>query len=242
MSGVKENETQGSKPVEAAMKPGAHLANPAPLALGGFATTLLSVSLAMMNFRGVFTQTIFMGDLCFVAGIGLLISAQWEMVRGNTFSYTVLSAYAFFYGGYGVIMIPVLGIVDAYGGYTPEYHNALGFFVLLWAVFNLFFLLASCAVNIVYVLLFLTLELCLCFDAASSFAMADGLVETSANLMTAAGAFAFVSSLLGYYCVFHGLCQEAVPFSIPMGDTSRVWKRWCNNTTSQNSKSEKDMA
>lgn len=47
----------------------------------------------MMNFRGVFTQTIFMGDLCFVAGIGLLISAQWEMVRGNTFSYTVLSAY-----------------------------------------------------------------------------------------------------------------------------------------------------
>lgn len=96
--------------------------------------------------------------------------------------------------------------------------------------------------NIVYILLFLTLELCLCFDAASSFAMADGLVETSANLMTAAGAFAFVSSLLGYYCVFNGLCQEAVPFSIPMGDTSRVWKRWCKKTTSQNSKSEKDMA
>lgn len=61
-------------------------------------------------------------------------------------------------------MIPALGIVDAYGGYTPEYHNALGFFVLckryalklspslsltfsslVWAVFNLFFLLASCA-------------------------------------------------------------------------------------------------
>lgn len=61
--------------------------------MGGFATTFLSLSLAMMNFRGVFTQTIFVGDLCFVAGIGLLISAQWEMVRGNTFSYTVLSAY-----------------------------------------------------------------------------------------------------------------------------------------------------
>jgi hypothetical protein len=120
--------------------------------MGGFATTFLSLSLAMMNFRGVFTQTIFMGDLCFVAGIGLLISAQWEMVRGNTFSYTVLSAYgrsqgiffffskglanlesyrlALFYGGYGVILIPSLGIADAYGGYTAEYHNALGFFVL----------------------------------------------------------------------------------------------------------------
>ncbi|KGO39135.1 GPR1/FUN34/yaaH [Penicillium expansum] len=237
MSTVKENETLVSEPAQPVRKPGAHLANPAPLAMGGFATTLLSVSLAMMNFRGVFTQTIFMGDLCFVAGIGMLISAQWEMARGNTFSYTVLSAYAFFYGGYGVIMIPALGIVDAYGGYTPEYHNALGFFVLLWAVFNLFFLLASCALNIVYILLFLTLELCLIFDAASSFTLADGLIDTSANLMTAAGAFAFVSSLLGYYSVLHYLCEDSLPFSVPMGDTSRAWKPWCKKTTQEDSKS-----
>ncbi|CAG8936463.1 unnamed protein product [Penicillium salamii] len=242
MSTEKENPTLVSRPVETTMKPGAHLANPAPLAMGGFATTLLSVSLAMMNFRGVTSQTIFMGDLCFVAGIGLLISAQWEMVRGNTFSYTVLSAYALFYGGYGVLLIPALGIADAYGGFTPEYHNALGFFVLLWAVFNLFFLLASCTLNIVYILLFLTLELCLIFDAASSFVLADGSVEKSANLMTAAGAFAFVSSLLGYYSVLHYLCEDALPFSVPMGDTSRAWKRWCKKSTSPSMKSDEDMA
>lgn len=64
-----------------------------PLAMGGFATTLLSVSLAMMGFRGVSVQTVFIGDLCFVACIGLLISAQWEIVKGNTFAYTVLTAY-----------------------------------------------------------------------------------------------------------------------------------------------------
>lgn len=61
--------------------------------MGGFATTLLSVSLAMMDFRGVSKQNMFVGDLCFVTFFGLLISAQWEMVRGKTFSYTVLSAY-----------------------------------------------------------------------------------------------------------------------------------------------------
>lgn len=61
--------------------------------MGGFATTLLTVSLAMMGFRGVETQTMFIGDLCGVACIALLISAQWEMVKGNTFSYTVLSAF-----------------------------------------------------------------------------------------------------------------------------------------------------
>lgn len=67
-----------------------------PLAMGGFATTLLTLSLAMMGFRGVETQTVFIANLCFAAGIGMLISAQWEMVRGNTFGYTSLSAFGSF--------------------------------------------------------------------------------------------------------------------------------------------------
>jgi len=96
--------------------------------------------------------------------------------------------------------------------------------------------------NVVYILLFLMLELCLIFDAASSFALADGLAETSANLITAAGAFGFVSSLCGYYCVLHYLCEDSLPFSVPMGDTSRAWKRWCKKTPHQNVKSEEDMA
>lgn len=61
--------------------------------MGGFATTLITVSFAMMNLRDVSVQTLNIGNLCFVASVGLLISAQWEMARGNTFSYTTLSAY-----------------------------------------------------------------------------------------------------------------------------------------------------
>ena len=61
--------------------------------MGGFATTLLTVSLAMMNFRGVTVQTMFVGNLCFVACVGLIISAQWFMIKGDTFSYTVMTAF-----------------------------------------------------------------------------------------------------------------------------------------------------
>lgn len=64
--------------------------------MGGFATTLTSVSLVMMQARGVTNQTVLVADLCFVACVALLISAQWDMVRGQTFSYTVLSAYGTF--------------------------------------------------------------------------------------------------------------------------------------------------
>jgi succinate-acetate transporter protein len=86
------------------------------------------------------------------------------------------------------------------------------------------------------------LELCLIFDAASSFTLADGNVKTSENLITAAGAFGFISALCGYYCVLHYLCEESLPFRVPMGDTSRAWKRWCKKTPRPDIKSEEDMA
>lgn len=47
----------------------------------------------MMGARGVENEGMFIANLLLLAGLGLIISAQWEMVRGNTFPYTVLSAF-----------------------------------------------------------------------------------------------------------------------------------------------------
>lgn len=61
----------------------------------------------------------------------MVISAQWELVLGNTYAYTVLGAFGFFYGGFGLILTPSFGVAQAYGGsHTAEYNNAVGFFVL----------------------------------------------------------------------------------------------------------------
>lgn len=260
----------------------------APMAMGGFATTLLTVSLAMMEFRGVHVQTVFVGNLCFVAGIGLLISAQWEVGNGQgqhlllygppVFWYQVadskiqerlwLMCYkSLFYGGYGAIMIPVLGIADAYGGDdTPEYYNAIGFFVLSKSqshakvvarpdftnntdslgrperlLSDRFHAIVSfrpdrtpvqrntanwsTTSNIVYILIFTTVELCFALDASSYFARADGKIATSDALMKSAGVFGFISGLLGYYTTLHYLCSHALPFRVPMGDTSKYFAR-----------------
>ena len=78
---------------------------------------------------------------------------------GNSFGYTVLSAFGtlpmsttiillltdggFFYGGFGAIITPIFGVTEAYGTDTAQYNNALGYFVLMWTVFNTFFLIAS---------------------------------------------------------------------------------------------------
>ena len=60
----------------------------------------------------------------------MVVSAQWELVLGNTYAYTVLSAFGFFYGGFGAIVTPLFGVQAAYGTNTTGYNNALGFFVL----------------------------------------------------------------------------------------------------------------
>ncbi|KAJ2968165.1 hypothetical protein NQ176_g9311 [Zarea fungicola] len=217
------------------MKPNSHLADPAPLAMAGFATTLLTVSLAMMNFRGVSVQTMFVGNLCFVACIGLLISAQWAMVQGDTFTYTVLTAFGLFYGGYGAVMIPSFGVVDAYGGYTPEFYNAFGFFILIWGVLNLFFLLSSIRISIVYIIVFVCIEFCLVLDGTSQFVKADGHDALYVRMQKAAGAFGFVAGLLGYYSTAHYLCEDALGFKVPMGDTSN----W--SLTKRKSSMDKDL-
>lgn len=86
--------------------------------------SLLQVrSFYMPNQRAILTEH---GSL----GIGMVISAQWELVLGNTYAHTVLSAFGFFYGGFGAIITPLFGVTASYGTDTAEYNNALGFFVL----------------------------------------------------------------------------------------------------------------
>ena len=77
----------------------------------------------------------------------------------------------------------------------------------------------------VSILTFLMIELCFIFDAASYFALADGKVATGAALLKTAGAFGFIAGLLGYYAVLCYLCQDAIPFTLPVGDTAKYFVR-----------------
>ncbi|EME38788.1 hypothetical protein DOTSEDRAFT_180689 [Dothistroma septosporum NZE10] len=202
------------------------LGSPTALAIGAFATTLTTLSLALMGFRGVGVTNAFIGDFFGVAGIGMFVSANWELVLGNTYAYTVLAAFGLFYAGFGFILTPFFGVAESYGGAdTPEYYNAVGFFVLMWAVWNLFFLLGSLPLNLVYIGIFFTVQMAFTLVAAAYFCFADGKMETGKAVQTAGGAFAFASGMLGYYTVANLMCQEAMRFSFPMGDTSRFFKR-----------------
>jgi len=109
----------------------AQLGSPTALAIGAFATTLTTLSFALMGWRDLSVTNAFVGNFFGVAGIGMVISAQWEIILGNTYAYTVLSAFGLFYFGFGIIATPLFGVAESYGGAdTAGYNNALGFFVL----------------------------------------------------------------------------------------------------------------
>lgn len=165
-----------------------------------------------------------------------------ELVLGNSFGYTALSASGenfafllisatrltksgFFYGGFGASVTPIFGVQNSYGSDTAEYNDVLGFFVLMWTVLNLFFLFGSLPINLVYISVFFFVELAFAFIAASYFATADGKPDTAIAIKKAGGVFAFLAGILGYYTVAHLMCQTGLFFRFPMGHTNKYFVR-----------------
>ena len=98
----------------------------------------------------------------------------------------------------------------------------------MWAVWNVFFLIGSLPLNLIYFGIFLTVQLAFTLVAAAYFLAADGNAAAAKQTNIVAGAFAFASGMLGYYTVGNLMCQEATApfgFTWPMGDTSRFFHK-----------------
>ncbi|KAF1848913.1 uncharacterized protein K460DRAFT_279598 [Cucurbitaria berberidis CBS 394.84] len=194
------------------------------LPIGVFATTLTTLSLSLMEWRGVTTNNVFVANFFFAAAFGLVVTAQWELSVGNGFSYTVFSAFGLFYAGYGAILTPAFGVVASYGDDVEQLNNALGFFMMLWTVFALTFLIASLPTNLVYIGIFFTVEFGFMLVAASYFAAADGHAAASVSLKKGGGGFCFVSGIIGWYLTFALLLKDSI-VEFPLGDTSRYFAK-----------------
>ncbi|KAJ0361681.1 hypothetical protein COL26b_013630 [Colletotrichum chrysophilum] len=194
------------------------------LPIGAFSTTLTTLSLSLMEWRGVTTTNVYIANFFFLAAFGLFISAQWELTGGNGFGYSVFSAFGLFYAGYGAILTPSFGVAAAYGDDTKQLNNALGLFMIIWSVFVLAYLVATLPTNVVYILIFILVELCFVLVAASYFALADGHATAAVGLKKSGGVFAFLAGLVGWYLTFHLLLKDSL-VELPLGDTSRYFPK-----------------
>lgn len=119
-----------------------------PLAIGAFATTLTTLSLSLMEWRGVTVTNVFIGNFFFTAGMDSIRNngssdfltvelrnrhahirsmgvGSWQDLRvhGSLCIRSLLCRFWCYYH-------PFLGVKEAYGEDTVQYNNALGFWIL----------------------------------------------------------------------------------------------------------------
>ncbi|KAJ9144210.1 GPR1/FUN34/yaaH [Pleurostoma richardsiae] len=193
-----------------------NFANPAPLGLIAFATSIFLISLFGVQPRGVTEPNVLIGSMIFFGGIAQYIAGIMEFVAGNTFGATVFSAYASFNLAYALIFIPGSGIITAYqdtttGELSPSFSQALALFVWAWFIVSVIFTIASTRSS--WVLLWLLIFVDLTFIL-----IAAGHMSGIEKLITAASGTGFVASFLAYYAGAAGLfANGTTAINLPVG-------------------------
>src|SRR5256885_2770007 len=131
-------------------------ADPAPLGLAAFALTTFMLS----GHNATFIPDVFwVGLALFYGGVAQLLAGMWEFRNRNVFGATAFSTYGGFWLSLGVFVIlaETTKLGTALKG--ADVPNALGWFLVAFAIFNLYMLLWSSRVNAAVFSVFLTLQI-----------------------------------------------------------------------------------
>lgn len=107
---------------------------------------------------------------------------------------------------------------------NPEFYDTFAFLLLCMGILSLIFMLVAIRTNVVFFLIFTLLVPTFCLLAAS-FWQVFSAPSVASSCQKAAGALAFVVSLLGWY-ILTSIMLALVdwPLSLPIGDLSHVVK------------------
>ena len=131
------------------------VADPAPLGLGGFALTTFVLSVHNANWA---PDMVWVGLALFYGGLAQFMAGQHEFRNRNTFGATAFSTYgAFWLSLAAFVLMGSAGILPA----TMNIHNALGWFIVAFTVFNTYMMLWSLRLSKAVYAVFLTLEITL---------------------------------------------------------------------------------
>lgn len=185
------------------------LADPAPLGLAGFALTTFVIS--VFN-TGWAPNLIWLGLGFFYGGGAQFVAGMWEFKRGNVFGATAFGSFGAFWLGLSTLAILVLtGKVPA-----ADLHTFLGWFLLAFAIFCTYMLVASALVNMAVFLVFLTLDLTLFILAIGNFA------GTSNAVIVIGGYVGLITAIVAWYASFAGVLAGMGHAILPVGNA--LWR------------------
>jgi len=131
-------------------------ADPAPLGLGAFALTTFMLSGHNASF---IPDLIWVGLALFYGGMTQLLAGMWEFRNRNVFGATAFSTYGGFWMSLGIFVVLAETSKSFASALTAaDLPNALAWFLIAFAIFNLYMLLWSTQVSVAVFLVFATLQ------------------------------------------------------------------------------------
>jgi len=232
-------------------------ANPTPLGLAGFLLALTPLSCCLMGWDGAGRDgEAVIGSLYFLGGLLAILTSVGEFLLGNAFSMITFGVYGGFFLAYAATLQPSF---NAFLGYdtnpllapvSPGFLASFAYLLVFMALFNFIMFICAFRTNLIFVLVFASLEIALALAATSNFYGATGDIGT--RLQTGiggsyhfyrvlAGIFGFIAAIFGWYQLL-GLMFEMVdfPIQLPVGDLSRHIKGYSERRGVK--KSAHDMA
>lgn len=138
------------------------LADPAPLGLMGFGLTTFILSLVNVGvIKAGGDIKIVVGLATFYGGLAQLLAGMWEFRNGNTFGGVAFSSYGAFWLSFVTLLIPGFGV--AFGTTAGPSADAVGWYLIGWAIITGMLLLGTFRLNgglvVVFVLLLIAFVL-----------------------------------------------------------------------------------
>lgn len=184
------------------------LANPAALGLGGFALTTFVLS---THNAGWAPDLTWVGLAFFYGGLAQFTAGMWEFKTGNTFGATAFSTYGAFWMSLATFVVLVLAGKVPAGDVLTD----LGWFLLAFAIFNTYMLIASARTNLGTFLVFLTLEV-------TEIVLFIGFFGKSTGIINIGGYIGVITAIVAWYMSFATVVNSMRPRPIlPVG--SALW-------------------
>lgn len=208
-------------------------ANPTPLAVVGFVMSLTPLSCVLMGFRGATSPVAGLGGYYYLGGLCMMLGGFLEFFLGNTFPFVVFVSFGGFWLSFATTLNGTYGIQAAYsatgdaaaGAASKGYNTAFAFYLVFWAVLCFIYLIISLRTNLVFAMIFFTVDMDFILLSAAYFDLGAGNVARAGKMIVAGGAFAFVCSMCGWYLLIVILLDSLdFPISLPVGDLSNLIK------------------
>jgi len=209
--------------------------NPTPLALVGFLLSLTPLSWTLMGWRGAGGNgAASIGWYLFAGGMLMVLGGVGEWILGNTFPFVVFTSFGAFWLGYGATLMPYYNSIAAYkvpgsetstGAETVGFNVGIGYFMICMGILCLVYLICSIRTNLIFFLIFFTLVPAFGLLAGAFLNGAQGKAGIAHKCQEAAGAFTFVTCILGWYILLAiMLASVDFPFDLPLVDLSGMIK------------------